>query len=797
MNDAAFARALALHQAGRFGEAAALYRSILGRDPAHADSLHLLGLITAERDDPAAGIVLIRRAMTLEPGRAVHYNSLGHAYRRLGRLQDAMRAYRTAADLRSDSAEIHNNLATTLRDLGLHTEAVAHYRRAAGYAPDVADIWYNLANALADTSGLANALADTSGAAETEVCFRTAIGLKPDFVDALGNYGRWLMTLGRWADAETRLSEALCLAPMRAGTWNNLGVVSQELGRTEAEACFRNAIGIDPRFADAHYNLGCLLFGHGRSDDAIACHNAAIAADPGFGAARLGACMAQLPILYRSEAEIVERRQRYAVALQILTSGDGASLADAVGKSQPFFLPYQGQDDRALQASYGRLACDVLARVEPPAPLAAAPASGERIRLGIVSGFFCDHTLFKLFLEGWLTQIDRDRFEVIGFHTGHTMDAQTARCAERCDRFVHGLGSAAAYRTAISAAAVHVLLYPEVGMDPIAGRLAAMRLAPVQCVAWGQPETTGMPTIDFFLSSELMEPPDGDSRYTERLVRLPNLGLHYTPDEMGSPRLDNTALPHVMAPHVMEPHVMEPRVMEPRVMAGPGPATHDFASPSTVSPKRAYPGLDPSAPVFWSGQALYKYLPQYDAVFPRIAAELGACQFVFIAFAKSQTVTDAFRDRLGQAFASAGLDAARHMVILPPMSQRDYIDAVGQADVILDTIGWSGGKSTLDCLTHNPAIVTLPGRFMRGRHTAAILRRIGCEATIARSVDEYVSIAVRLARDPVWRAEVRQAVGRRKHQAFGDLAYVRALETFLAEAVVRPAADQPAQPGLV
>ncbi len=126
----------------------------------------------------------------------------------------------------------------------------------------------------------------------------------------------------------------------------------------------------------------------------------------------------------------------------------------------------------------------------------------------------------------------------------------------------------------------------------------------------------------------------------------------------------------------------------------------------TAGPDRSFAGPhfepDRPGPVFWSGQALYKYLPQYDAIFPRIAAELGACRFVFIAFAKSQAVTDAFRNRLWQAFAAAGLDAGQHVVILPPMSQRDYIDAVGRADVILDTIGWSGGKSTLDCLATDP-----------------------------------------------------------------------------------------------
>lgn len=272
-------------------------------------------------------------------------------------------------------------------------------------------------------------------------------------------------------------------------------------------------------------------------------------------------------------------------------------------------------------------------------------------------------------------------------------------------------------------------------MDPIAGRLAAQRLAPVQCVTWGQPETTGMPTLDYFLSSELMEPPDGDAHYTEKLVRLPMLGLCYLPEPLPVSRLDRAAL-----------------------------------------------GLAPRVPVYWSGQALYKYRPAYDEVFPRIALAVGPCQFVFIGFAKSNTVTAAFRERLDAAFAAYGLDAERYCVILPPMSPEHFVGAVGVADVVLDTPGWSGGKSTLDCLAQDPAIVTLPGGFMRGRHTDAILRRIGCEATIAGSLDEYVAIAARLGLDSEWRAQVRQAVARGKAAAFGDTEYVRALERFLAEA---------------
>ena len=723
---ALFDTALAHHQAGRPAEARGLYRDLLTHDPDHAEASHLLGLIVAQDGDPATGAAMIQRAMALAPGRAPHRNSLALVWRLLGRHEDAAVEYRAAAALRPDSAEIRNNLAATLLFLGHRREALAMYRQAAALAPETADIWHNLACAL-------DAPDD---AEEAETCFRRAIQTRPDFAPAIASFGRFLLTRARWAEAEACLREVVRLTPDSAAAWSQMGIPAQETGRAaESEACYRHALALDPDYADAHHNLGCLLAGEGHADDAIASHASALAADPLHGAARLAACMAELPIVYEAEAAPAARRARYLAALARLETAaqDPAiarSLAAAIGTSQPFFLPYQGQNDVVAQSTYGRLACRLL---QQPAPrLAARPRAEERIRLGIVSGFFHDHTIFRLFLEGWLTRIDRQRFEVIGMHTGRVSDADTARARTWCDRFIGGLASGEAWRDAVIQAAPHVLLYPEIGMDPMAGRLAAQRLAPVQCVAWGHPVTSGLPTMDHFLSSALMEPVDGDAHYTEHLTRLPGLGIHYTPG---------------------------------------------------ARPDRAPKEPPRDGPVYWSGQALYKYAPEYDFVYPRIARAAGACRFVFIEFAKSETVTAIFRDRLTRAFAGFGLDADRYCVFLPPMTQDRFLSAVAEADVILDTPGWSGGRSTLDCLTVNPAIATWSGPFMRGRHTAAILRQIGYEATIANTLDEYIAIAVRLGRDDAWRETARRAVARGKHRVFQDDGAIRALEVFLENAV--------------
>jgi predicted O-linked N-acetylglucosamine transferase (SPINDLY family) len=722
-----------LHQQGRLAEAERVYHAVLRQHPTHTEAWHCLGVIALQTGRLEQAIELIGKAIALREPVAATHNNRGIALWQLGRREAALTSFDRTLELDPDAAETHANRAVVLLELGRPGEALAGFDRAIGLRPDHTDAHANRGLLLWKTSRLSEALAS----------FDAAIALEPDYAAAHQHRGNILRQLGRAEDALASFDTAIALDPDHAATHGDRGDILRQLGRpTDALASYDRAIGLHTNDAGIHFSRGELLRLDGRADAAVASMEAGLAVDRTHGACWLGSCFAQLPILYRTEAEIPLRRQRYMAALRRLeaATADPAvrrSVAEAIGPS-PFYLPYQGENDVEPQSAYGGLAARLLAATWPPAPVAPRPDAGARIRLGIVSGFFRDHTVFKMFLEGWLTELDRDRFEVIGFHTGATADGITAWASARCDRFVRDLPSRSAWRQAIEDAAPHVLIYPEVGMDPMVGWLAPQRLARVQCVAWGHPVTTGMPTLDYFLSSELMEPADADAHYTEQLVRLPGLGLHFTPDQRSAAPVDRAAL-----------------------------------------------GLDPAVPVFWSGQSLFKYLPRHDSLFPRIAAAVGPCQFAFVGNV-SPGVTEMFRERLGVAFAAVGLAAERYCVILPPMPFARYIGAVGLADVVLDTPDWTGGKSTLDCLAQNPAIVTIPGRFMRGRQSGAILRHIGCEATIASSADDYVAIAARLALDPAWRGQMRAAVAAGKHGVFRNLDCVRALETLLLEAVARP-----------
>jgi predicted O-linked N-acetylglucosamine transferase (SPINDLY family) len=411
-------------------------------------------------------------------------------------------------------------------------------------------------------------------------------------------------------------------------------------------------------------------------------------------------------------------------------------MVDAIGAHQPFYLPYQGRNDRELQSRYGSAVCHVLrSRFAAPA-LPPPPAAGEPIRVGIVSGFFRQHSNWKIPIKGWLKMLNRDRFRLFGYHTGAERDGETDIAALLCARFVQGPLSLEAWREAIGADAPHALIFPEIAMDKVSAQLAAQRLAAVQCTSWGHPVTSGFPTIDYFLTSDLMEPDNAEAFYSEKLVRLPNLSVYYEPVDLAPAKLDRAAL-----------------------------------------------GLREDAVVFWCAQSLPKYLPQYDEVFARIAANVASCQFAFIEFAGGEGVTALFKARLDRAFRAMGLSARDHCVFLPRLAPDRFAAAIGECDIVLDSIGWSGCNSILESLAHDLPIVTLKGEMMRGRHASAILQMMGIGETTARSVDELVSIASRLGRDAALRGEASSRIAANKHRLYRDLTCIEALEALLDEAV--------------
>jgi protein O-GlcNAc transferase len=752
------------HAAGRLPEAQAFYQRAIAADPRCADGHYHLGLLAAQAGRSDLAIGRLRKAIELSPRAAPYHLHLGMILAGLGRPTDAEGCYRAALRLEPDYAEAHNNLANALGQRGRYDEAEAHYRAALAVRPEMAEAHNNLGHALnclgrpleaeaacrraleirpdhvAALNNLGMALAALGRPAEAEASYRAALRLRAEVPEVRRNLGNLLASLRRSEEAIACYREVVRLKPGDAAAYKAMGDLLANADRyEEAATCYRAAVRCDSNRGDLWNSLGLMLNALGRPEEAVACYDELLRLKPNFLPARLNRCVARLPVIYRDEAELERARALYAEELEaICREPPGSVSLEAIAGIPPFYLAYQGRSDRELQALYGGFVAAVMAAHYPAwavPPAVTAPAPGEPIRVGFLSSFFHTHSNWKIPLKGWMAGLDKRRFQLFGYHLGETIDGETAVAERLCHRFVQGLAAAEPWAQTIRADRLHVLIIPGVGLDALTHRLAALRLAPVQATSWGHPDTTGLPTIDHYLSSALMEPEDGDDHYTERLVRLPNLSIAYEPLAL---------------------------------------------TPAAVS--RAEIGVPADAVLYWCCQSLFKYLPRYDGVFPRIAAAIPEARFAFIDYARGPGVTAIFRERLAAAFAALGLDAARHCLFLPAMDMARFAGVGRLADLFLDSLGWSGCNSTLEALASDLPVVTLAGDLMRGRHSAAILTMLGLPELIAATPAAFIDKAIALGRDPAARRALRARIAREKHRLYNDQAAIDGLARYIEEA---------------
>lgn len=578
--------------------------------------------------------------------------------------------------------------------------------------------------------------------------------LNPADAKAQLEAGRARLAQGKRPEARQSLENAVRLDPGLAEAHFLLGQLHRTEGNFDlAEAYYRQASNADSGYADAHYSHGIMLEVQSRTEEAVAAYRRVLTAKPDYPEA-LSRMLRVLPVIYDTDEQIDSYRHRYAEGLDRLTgqydlnrSDDRARALRALLTSTNFYLQYQGRDDRDLQVKYGGFVQRVMAANFPQwaGPRPMPPADGGKIRIGYASAFLCNHN-GAVWLLGWLRHRDRERFEIFGYHTGSKTDEKTEEFRKQCDHFYHNPSNLEAACRRIAGDRLHVLVYPELGMDAQTQLMAGLRLAPIQCVGWGHPVTSGLPTMDYWLSCDLMEPEDGQAHYSEKLIRLPNMGHCYS-------RAQREQLQDRLPPR-----------------------------------PRGYFKLGDDRIVYLCTQSLYKYLPQYDELLPEIARRVPRALFVFVAIA-SVHVVRRFISRLDQAFRRAGMNAQNHCHMLPRLSPDDYVALNRVADVFLDNPPWSGNNTTLTAVDCNLPIVTLPTRFMRGRHSCAILKMLGVTETIAADSEGYVDIATRLGNDAEWRRDVAQRIAGQERKIYEDTSCVRALDDFYREAVDRFAND--------
>ena len=421
-----------------------------------------------------------------------------------------------------------------------------------------------------------------------------------------------------------------------------------------------------------------------------------------------------LPAIPQSNEEIDSIRRRVEGELDELAQGKFEPIADPVNQvaRTPFYLAYHGRDNAAL---FGKLAR--VSRKLWPAPRTQcarrAPRAGRRLRIGFVSTYFYYHSIGRTTL-GLVRDLPRQDFEVTVFAVGSRQDEWAERYRRHADRYVALPADMDRVREAIDAAELDMLLFADIGMHTLTYFLAFWRLAPVQLVMWGHPLTTGIDTLDYFISSAELETPEAQRHYTERLIRVPGYFM--------------------------------PRYERPL--------------PQGERKSREQLGLPCQARLYYCPQSPFKLHPDFDGVL-RAILEADASA-VIVLLDTERRLADVLRPRFARSLGAA----AERVRFIGPLSHGDFLDSMAAADAVLDPLYFGGNNSSIEAFALGIPVVTLPAAQLPGRFVMGQYREMQIDECIARSTQHYVEIALRLAREREFRDSVARRIAERSARLF-------------------------------
>jgi tetratricopeptide (TPR) repeat protein len=210
-----------------------------------AERYYSQGVAQLSRDDYGRALQFFERATELDSNYPEAWYQAGFCYGVLGRHQDALKASKQAARLRPEWAEAHVNIGASSYALGQFKEAADAYRQALRI-DDTPDTQYAL--------GLS--LSRLNRTEEEILAYRRAITMKPDHANALDRLGAAYFKQKRWADSASAYEQLKTYKP-DAKTYNSLGESYLELNKPDDSLqAFNSALGYDPEFEKARYNLG-------------------------------------------------------------------------------------------------------------------------------------------------------------------------------------------------------------------------------------------------------------------------------------------------------------------------------------------------------------------------------------------------------------------------------------------------------------------------------------------------------------------------------------------------------------
>jgi tetratricopeptide (TPR) repeat protein len=270
--------------AGRLPEAKLVCEQALAMDPENPDTMNLLGIVHAEAGEFGQAVQWASRAIGKDP-KPQYLTTLGAAFLRLGRRDDAVTAFDTAVQLRPGDATLWWQMGDALIEAERLSDALLCFRRTLALDPNNGDAAYKAGHILYGQEQFEEAL----------LFFNSSVGLRPDHAPTLFMRGLVLKELKRFEEALVDSRRAVELNPANAEAHTNVGAILASLERQdEALSWYERSLQIKPGQASALTNKAAILTDRRRFDEATALYRQALAVDPEYAKAGWNLALLQL-----------------------------------------------------------------------------------------------------------------------------------------------------------------------------------------------------------------------------------------------------------------------------------------------------------------------------------------------------------------------------------------------------------------------------------------------------------------------------------------------------------------------
>lgn len=620
------------------------------------------------------------------------------AHHEAGRLGEAEAQYRAVLHRDANNARALHLLGVLQHQYGDNRSALGNIRRAVALDPAVALFHFNLGNVLA-------AMDETASAAEA---FARATELDPGHAAGWFNLGRARMQRNLEGEAIAAFRRALALQP-------GMEAARQELGKALVAFADKNP-GMDAAYGEGiallenHWQFGPdplgsrMALAHaleqtGRWSDATAHFAAVIAERPDAVPAYCG-----LGNCYNRMGRMPDAIREYRRALA--ANPDDPNTASSIVSGLIYDIECTAQ---ALFEEHRRWGL----RYADPLRVRRGFHGNERdpdkrLKVGYVSPDFRSHPVTALFLPV-LSRHDPAAVETFCYYNLSAADAVTARVRQAAHNW-RDIAGASDEEVARRIAEDRIDILVDLAGHTSNGRLLAFarKPAPVQASWLGYFHSTGVAAVDYFVTDPCSSPPGQEKYFVERLARLPHTRFCY-----------------------------EPREYMPE--SGPLPA------------------LERGHVTFGCFNNLAKLNPRVLALWSELLRRLPAARLHIQAGALNDAANrERFLCRLEQE--KIGRERIRLLPFVPIEQSPIGYNGV---DITLDPFPFCGGMTSFESLWMGVPVVTLPQEILAGRQTASMLANLGLDELAADSPENYVRIAMALARDTDRLAEMRRGLRRR------------------------------------